>query len=159
MAPPSLATLLVSHTKAEIYSFALKVATAVGLPVSSWQPGDPTRSLYHVESEFIADALEPTVANYIASGFLDYAHGIWLKILAKQVFNVDVPDATYATADVVLGQASMSGASAGSGLNQLNSPEGVFVDASGALWVADTGNNRVLKFTTISTGASTPPIE
>jgi sugar lactone lactonase YvrE len=57
-------------------------------------------------------------------------------------------------ADIVLGQSSMSGAGAGSGLSQLRAPEGVFVDDSGAVWVADTGNNRVLKFTTLSTGAS-----
>ncbi|MDX2166843.1 MAG: NHL repeat-containing protein, partial [Deltaproteobacteria bacterium] len=57
-------------------------------------------------------------------------------------------------ADIVLGQASMSGAGAGSGLSQLRAPEGVFVDDGGAVWVADTGNNRVLKFTTLSTGAS-----
>ncbi len=59
-----------------------------------------------------------------------------------------------AVADVVLGQPSMSASAPGSGLNQLRGPQGVFVDGTGALWVADTGNNRVLKFTSITTGAS-----
>jgi len=59
-----------------------------------------------------------------------------------------------ATPDVVLGQTSMGGFAAGSGLSQLNAPEGVFVDASGAVWVADTGNNRVLKFTSLVSGAT-----
>ncbi len=59
-----------------------------------------------------------------------------------------------AVADVVLGQSSMGSGGAGSGLNQLRAPEGLFVDGSGALWVADTGNNRILKFTSITTGAS-----
>jgi sugar lactone lactonase YvrE len=59
-----------------------------------------------------------------------------------------------ATADVVIGQSAMNGGAAGSSLNQLRAPEGVFVDSGGALWVADTGNNRVLKFSTIATGAS-----
>ncbi len=59
-----------------------------------------------------------------------------------------------ATADAVLGQTSFSGAVAGSGVAQLRAPEGVSFGGSGVLWVADTGNNRVLKFTTLATGAS-----
>jgi sugar lactone lactonase YvrE len=59
-----------------------------------------------------------------------------------------------ATADVVLGQASMTTFAAGSALNQLNAPQAVWVDGSGAVWVADAGNNRILKFTSLSNGAS-----
>ncbi|MBK7973311.1 MAG: hypothetical protein IPK07_08540 [Deltaproteobacteria bacterium] len=59
-----------------------------------------------------------------------------------------------AVADVVIGQTGMGAASAGSTLAKLRAPEGVFVDAGGALWIADTGNHRVLKFTSIATGAT-----
>ncbi len=97
----SLAALLVQETKEAIYAKGLAIATAIGLPVSSWQPGDPTRSLYYVESE-ILEALEAVVVGFISSGFLDYAHETWLKVCAKQQFNVDVPPATFATADIVL---------------------------------------------------------
>ncbi len=97
----SLASLLIQETKAAIYTTALQVATAIGLPVSSWQAGDPTRSLYHVEAELL-ESLEGVVVNFISSGFLDYAHGIWLKICAKQTFNVDVPSATFATTTITL---------------------------------------------------------
>ncbi len=95
----SLATLLVQQTKAQIYTYALSVATAIGLPVTSWTAGDPTRSLFHVESEMLA-SLEEMVVGYIQSGFLDYATGDWLTILAEQVYGVVVPDATFATCDV-----------------------------------------------------------
>lgn len=95
MPAPSLASLLVQQTKATIYAAGLALATTLGLPVTSWQPGDPTRSLYYLEAE-ILELLEQVVVGYIQSGFLDYATGMWLTILAKQVFNVDVPDATYA---------------------------------------------------------------
>lgn len=61
---------------------------------------------------------------------------------------------TDAVADVVLGQAGMTTRTAGSGAAQLNAPEGVFVDAGGAIWVADTGNNRVVRFSTVANGAS-----
>jgi sugar lactone lactonase YvrE len=57
------------------------------------------------------------------------------------------------TPTIVIGQASMTTITAGSALNKLNAPEGVFFDGTN-LWVADTGNNRVLKFTSIATNAS-----
>jgi hypothetical protein len=96
-----LESLLVQHTKAEIYETALGLARALGLPVSTWQAGDPTRSLYHLEAQELA-SLEELVAGYISSGFLDYATGMWLKILAEQVFGVEVSEATYATTTITL---------------------------------------------------------
>lgn len=97
----SLATLLVQQTKEEIYEYALGVATALGLPVTSWRAGDPTRSLFQLEAELL-EALESTVAGYISSGFLDYAEGQWLEVLAEQVFGVTVAPATYASTTVTL---------------------------------------------------------
>jgi sugar lactone lactonase YvrE len=61
---------------------------------------------------------------------------------------------TDSSATMVLGQTSMSNAGAGAGLGQLNVPEGLFADGAGHLWVADTGNHRILRFSTIATGAS-----
>lgn len=97
----SLASLLIQETKDAIYNTALSVAESVGLPVTTWQSGDPTRSLYHVISEVLA-TLEGVVALYTAAGFLDYATGDWLKLLAKQAFNVDAIEATFATTTVTL---------------------------------------------------------
>jgi len=51
-----------------------------------------------------------------------------------------------ATADVVLGQTGFTSNVPGSGLNQLNSPAAVRVDASGNVYVADSANNRILIF-------------
>ncbi len=55
-----------------------------------------------------------------------------------------------ASAEVTFGQVSFSGSepnqdSTTAG-NTLSSPSGLFVDAAGRLWVADTGNHRVLMF-------------
>ncbi len=97
----SLASYLVKETKAAIYTAALYIANAIGLPVSSWQTGDPTRSLLNAHAEALATR-EENSAGYIASGFLDYAEGEWLKILAEQQFGVIVPPATSATTDVVI---------------------------------------------------------
>ncbi|MCL2777713.1 MAG: baseplate J/gp47 family protein [Polyangiaceae bacterium] len=97
----SLASLLIEETKDAIYRTALSIASGIGVPVSSWQAGDPTRSLFHVESESLS-TLEVLVSNFIRSGFLGFATGVWLKIRAKQGYNVDVPEATFATTNVVL---------------------------------------------------------
>ena len=51
-----------------------------------------------------------------------------------------------ANADGVLGQADFTSSASGSSLGALNAPFGLFVDAAGRLWAADTFNNRVLRF-------------
>jgi len=98
---PTLASLLVSETKAQIYARGLAVADALGLNTTSWIVGDPTRSLYH----FLADALsrlETMVAGFVGSGFLDYAEGDWLTLLAEQFYGVTRVEATYASTTVTL---------------------------------------------------------
>lgn len=101
----SLTTLLVRETKATLYALGLEVATSLGLPVTSWQAGDPTRSVYHFVAEILS-RLEDMIAGFIESGFLDHATGDWLTILAKQVYNVDRVEATFATTEVTLTNAS-----------------------------------------------------
>lgn len=107
----SLATLVVQQGKTAFYNKALGLATSLGLPVSTWHAGDPTRSLYHLEAEILA-AFEPVAVRFIKAGFLDLiaeaasagdaSANEWLKIRAKQSYNVDVPEASFATTDVVL---------------------------------------------------------
>lgn len=89
---------LFSVTSVERYfKLGLEVAKALGLPVTSWQPGDPTRSLYKYLAEALA-TLEGQTSEFIKAGFLSSAEGEWLKILAKEVYNVDAVEATYASA-------------------------------------------------------------
>jgi sugar lactone lactonase YvrE len=51
-----------------------------------------------------------------------------------------------ANANGVLGQAVFTTKGAADAANQMKAPQAVWVDANGNLWVADTGNHRVLKF-------------
>jgi hypothetical protein len=53
-----------------------------------------------------------------------------------------------AMADLVIGQTSFITSYSGAGLGSLNEPGGAAVDSAGNLFVADTGNNRVLIFDT-----------
>ncbi len=57
-------------------------------------------------------------------------------------------------AEAVFGAADMDELLPGAGTNQLNDPSGICVDAGGRLWVADTGNSRVLRFDNALTASS-----
>jgi phage-related baseplate assembly protein len=97
----SLTDLFSVTTKARVYELALSIASALGLPVTSWRAGDPTRSVYHVLAEEI-ETRDLTASAYAKSGFLDSAEGEWLTILADQVFNVQREAATAAADACVL---------------------------------------------------------
>ncbi len=49
-------------------------------------------------------------------------------------------------ASVVLGQSDFTSSASATAQNGLNDPYGVALDPAGNVWVADTGNNRVLEF-------------
>jgi sugar lactone lactonase YvrE len=57
-------------------------------------------------------------------------------------------------ADRVYGQPNFTTSSSATTASKMSSPYGVCVDSNDNLWVGDTGNNRVLKFSAISTKAS-----
>lgn len=58
-----------------------------------------------------------------------------------------------ANADGVLGQVNFTNESEGVGTTQMASPFSVAADAGGRLWVADTNNNRILRFENAATAA------
>jgi sugar lactone lactonase YvrE len=57
-------------------------------------------------------------------------------------------------AEAVLGQTSFAASGSGTTSKEMNFPQGIALDNSGNLWVADAGNNRVLKFSNAATIAS-----
>jgi hypothetical protein len=57
-------------------------------------------------------------------------------------------------AKAVFGAADMYEQVPGTSATQLNAPEGVCADSGGRLWVADSGNNQVLRFDNALTAAS-----
>jgi len=142
----TLTSLLLQETKATIYAAALAVADTLGLPVTSWHAGDPTRSLYHVLSTKLA-TIEAIVVSYCKSGFLDYAEGDWLTLVAEQVYDVDRTEATTATTTVTL----------------TNGGGGLFEIEAGDLTFKSSTSNKTYHNTTGGTLASGPgttiPIE
>jgi hypothetical protein len=100
-APLSVAALFAVSTAAEIFEYGLSLARIVGLPVTSWRTGDPTRSLYKYLANVLA-ALETSNADYIRAGFLSTASGDWLTVLALETFGVTRTEATHATPTVTV---------------------------------------------------------
>ena len=64
---------------------------------------------------------------------------------------------TRAEPDAVYGQPGFSTTAAGTSASLLNRPRNVAVDSGGNLWVADTGNHRVVRFAAASLNNPVPP--
>jgi len=92
----------------------------------------------------------PGFGNIKAGVAVDAAGNLWVADnMNNRVvrFPVDPGSGSPApTADLVLGQADFVGAGEGGGLAQMRHPASVRVDAAARVWVADTDNNRVLRF-------------
>src|SRR5579872_3213841 len=143
--PSTLSALLLQEDQATIYNAFLSICTTLGLPVTSWQAGDPTRSLGFLEAQEI-ESLEQIVVGFIQSGFLDFAalpvndangnplpvSTTWLNILAKQMFNVDVPAATFAETSLTL----------------TNAGGGIYIIAPGDLTVKSSSTGQTYHNTT-----------
>jgi hypothetical protein len=60
----------------------------------------------------------------------------------------------FPNASVVLGQTGFTTQIWGRAANQLSTPSGICIDASGNMWVADGENNRVLKYSNVNSKAT-----
>ena len=86
--------------------------------------------------------------------FLDRKGRLWVADASNNrvlMFEAAVFRGTQPFPDVVLGQNSSTTTASGTTATTMNNPKGVWLDASDRLWVADAGNNRVLRFDAIST--------
>jgi sugar lactone lactonase YvrE len=84
---------------------------------------------------------------------LDQSGRLWVADLRNNrvlMFNAGSSRSSGAAADRVYGQANFTNSASGAGQNQMNFPSDVFVDSSDRLWVADSLNNRVLRFDNIT---------
>lgn len=97
----AVAALIAVQSAASILETGLELARAIGLPVTSWRTGDPTRSLYVYLANVLA-AREEVSSEFIAAGFLSTATGDWLKVLADEVYGVEAIEATFAAPTVTV---------------------------------------------------------
>jgi phage-related baseplate assembly protein len=97
----SIGSLFDVATAARVLELGLEIASAVGLPVTTWQAGDPTRTLYKYAAEVLS-AKDSTVVEWIKAGFLSTATGDWLELLALEVYGVTKTQATFAEPTITL---------------------------------------------------------
>lgn len=81
------------------------VAAALGLPVTSWVVGAPTRTIIAIVAKAYGAFVVPILVHAVKSGFLDDAEGDFLTLLAKKVYDVDRRIATRATTTVLVSNA------------------------------------------------------
>jgi len=97
MAKLAIDSLLKPLTTDEAEASILAVAASLGLPITAWQKGGVARSIILILATVYA-AFTAIIALAIGGGFLDYAVGGWLTLLARNVYNVERIEATFATA-------------------------------------------------------------
>jgi sugar lactone lactonase YvrE len=76
----------------------------------------------------------------------DSSGNLWV-VDGHRVLEYAKPFATHEPASLVIGQNTFTNSSTVTTSSGLSSPNGLAFDSSGNLWVADKGNNRVLKYT------------
>lgn len=94
-----------AQTKQAIFDRSLALAEFVGLPVSSWRIGDPTRTQLEFQAEHLAD-IDAQVAEFAKAAFLDTAEREWLDVKAEQDFGQTRDDASFATGQITLTNSS-----------------------------------------------------
>ena len=99
----------------------------------------------------------PTALNFPWAGFIDASGAAWLvDSNYSRVLRFTPPFTTGMTPDLVLGQATLNGGGhAAAGAATLYQPQGAAMDPAGRIWVSDTSNNRLLRYSPpFSTGMS-----
>jgi sugar lactone lactonase YvrE len=97
-----------------------------------------------------------------ADVFVDAGGRLWVADAGNnRVLRFDLASqlSNNAPAGYVFGQPDFSTVTASTTQSTMSGPRGVFVDASSRLWVADSGNNRVLRFDNVTSKASGAPAD
>jgi len=91
----------------------------------------------------------------------DSSGNLWVSDTSNsRVLKFTTPFTNNQVASVVLGQTGFTSCNSNQGnesttaLDQMAGPRGLDFDSSGNLWVADSDNNRIIRFSTLTTGAS-----
>lgn len=87
--------------RASVNDTLIGVATALGLKVTAWQPGQPVRTIFASIAQIGADYTR-TSSEAIKGGFRETSTGGWLTLLSRSHFNVERREAEPATGTVDL---------------------------------------------------------
>jgi len=129
----SFSDLLSTKTLDDWKRVIVNTATLVGLKTENWAEGGFTRTLVALFAQLYKTAGD-VVRLIAASGFLDTAEGDWLTLLAKNLFNVERIEATFASAP--------------NSLTLTNTGGGLFVLDAGDVIVAHNVTGKTYRNTT-----------
>jgi uncharacterized phage protein gp47/JayE len=104
----SLAQLVTPQTPDQIKTTLLARLAAAGFPVTDWLSGGVARTLVEIFAAGLSD-LTTLIAAIAAGGFVDYATGDWLTLLAYQLYELDRNEATFTRGDLVLRDSASAG--------------------------------------------------
>lgn len=100
-----LSELFKSLSQADVMSSLIAIAQSLNLPATSWQSGAIVRGVLATIAKLVANYTQ-TTSTMNRGGFLGYAQGAWLDVLALAVYNVTRFQATPATTTVTIVNAS-----------------------------------------------------
>jgi sugar lactone lactonase YvrE len=120
-----------------VLQFAPPFTNGMNANLEIGQPSFTTNSFVTTQSTFTA----PVGVAFDSSGNLWVADSISSRIL-----RFSPPFSNGESANLVLGQSDFTSSSAATSQSGLNFSSGIAFDTSGNLWVSDTDNNRVLRY-------------
>jgi hypothetical protein len=104
--PTALSSLLTTQTQEQVFGTLLSVYQAYGFPTQNWQPGGVERTRLNAFATVIVDAITNVIPTLAAGGFVGYATGDWLRLLAEQLYNIAYNQASYTVGSITLTNAS-----------------------------------------------------
>lgn len=99
---PPLTELVVQIPVATIFSQSLQIAADLGLPETAWQPISIGREIIYINSQIASNFSLVIQEGAVAGGFLTYAKGAWLTLLAHELFDTDRIENSSATGKITL---------------------------------------------------------
>jgi hypothetical protein len=157
---PAAVAIDVSHGKAYVADSGNNRILRYAWPVTGNQPN---AQVVFGQTDFVGNGTgcSQTAMSYPSGLSVDSSGNLWVADYSNNRvlrFSAAYQVATNnAAASLVLGQASFTASASATTASGMTTPSSLRMDAAANLWVADTGNNRVLRFASansIASGAS-----
>lgn len=102
MPVPSLAELLTPVPTETVVAQSLGIASALGMPVTAWQPISVAREIIYINSQLVHNFSVVMAEGPVAGGFLTYSTGAWKTLCAYEIFDTERNEASSATGKIKL---------------------------------------------------------
>lgn len=109
MSQLDLSTLLTPADADAVFAIMLAVLQKYGFPTTAWEDFGTDKTRFAAVATAIAAVSSKYVADIAAGGFVDFATGDWLRLLAAELYNILYQPATRTIGNVVLTAAPSAG--------------------------------------------------